>query len=101
MALYGITAVRLDLEERVTHVQWGRIGAPHNTWATPPAEATVDQVIDALVAGDEVVTIFPSMEGTVPGPRVCVVVYENGMESIDLEPPGDLLGQTLQDLPTF
>jgi hypothetical protein len=104
MSLFVIEAVRFDAKgDRVEKVRWGRIkgrevGPPG--WATEPDVADVIEVVDALNAGDEVLTIFSADGQIVVGPQVHVVTYEPGFEGIETVAQ-DMPNRTLRDMPTF
>lgn len=102
MALFLIDAVKFNAKgDRVEQVRWGKVkggevGPP--VWAAEPSVVDVKMVIDAIDAGDEVLTIFHIGGEIVMGPQVQVVIYDHGVEGIELtnqETPS----QTLQDLP--
>jgi hypothetical protein len=71
----------------VIAVLWGRVDTHTNDWAEPERVATVDAVVAALHAGDQVFALFPSTHGHLPERRFRVVDYDNGWESISLDGP--------------
>ncbi|RYY64287.1 MAG: hypothetical protein EOO24_56445, partial [Comamonadaceae bacterium] len=72
--VYGITAVRLDHGE-VTEVMMGMVDPSLEHWDLRPAPTRMVEVVDRLVEGDTVVTLFPTERGTLRmGPEVMVDV---------------------------
>lgn len=99
MSLYAINGVRIDPETgRVTHVRWAQVDPKRNAWVRDPYVEEVISVVDAITGGDDVCTLFPVEDRTVPGPKVKVVVYAGGLEGIDVVDPKED-GRTLADLP--
>ena len=88
-----------DDGSRVTHVRWGIVDTDRNEWIAGPAVAEVIDVLDALMSGNEVWTIYTLQQGqTVPGPRLRTVGDSEGTEGIETNPgPDD--HRTLRDLP--
>ncbi|WP_372526603.1 phosphatidylserine/phosphatidylglycerophosphate/cardiolipin synthase [Piscinibacter sp.] len=85
---------------RPTHVRWGIVDTDRNEWITGPAEAEVIEVIDALMGGNEVWTIYTVGSQTVPGPRLRTVGDSEETEGVETHPgPDD--HRTLRDLPRF
>ena len=87
MTVFAVSKVRLDKDGRVIAVLWGRVDTHTNDWAEPERVATVDAVVAALHAGDQVFALFPSTHGHLPDRRFRVVDYDNGWESISLDGP--------------
>jgi hypothetical protein len=99
MSIFAVNGVRLDERTgRVTHVRWAQVNPKQNQWVSEPAEAPVIDVVDAIVAGDQVWTIFPEGVNTVLGPQLKSVVYAGGLEGIDTVDPKQV-NRTLRDLP--
>jgi hypothetical protein len=97
--VYGITAVRFE-GAQVTEVLMGMIDPSLEQWDLRPAPTRRVEVVDRLVEGDTVVTLFPTERGTLQmGPQVKVDVLPEGTETLSLaeERPG----QRLTDLPRF
>ena len=97
--VYGVTAVRLE-GGQVTQVMMGMIDPSLEHWDLRPAPTRLVEVVDRLVEGDTVVTLFPTESGRLQlGPEVQVDVLPNGMETLALaeERPG----RRLVDLPRF
>ena len=97
--LYGITAVRME-GHHVTEVMMGMIDPGLQHWDLRPAPTRLVEVVDRLVEGDTVVTLFPTESGTLQmGPQVQVDVLPEGSETLALldEEPG----RRLSDLPRF
>jgi hypothetical protein len=100
MAVHAITAVRMDgSSQRVTHVLWGQVSVSGEQFEVAPHAAPVIEVIDALVKGDTVVTVFPLDGQRVAGPEVRHVVDEAGREGIEMVVAGSDAVRTLADLP--
>lgn len=97
--LYGITAVRLE-GSQVSEVMMGMIDPSLEHWDLRPAPTRLVEVVDRLVEGDTIVTLFPTERGTLQmGPQVKVDVLPEGTETLAVgeERPG----QRLMDLPRF
>jgi hypothetical protein len=97
--LYGITAVRLQ-GSQVTEVMMGMIDPSLEHWDLRPAPTRLVEVVDRLVEGDTIVTLFPTERGTLQmGPQVKVDVLPEGTET--LAAAEDKPGRRLTDLPRF
>lgn len=97
--LYGITAVRME-GHQVTEVMMGMVDPGLQHWDLRPAPTRLVEVVDRLVEGDTVVTLFQTERGTLErGPQVQVDVLPEGSETLALaeERPG----RRLSDLPRF
>lgn len=97
--VYGITAVRLE-GNQVGEVMMGMIDRSLEHWDLRPAPTRLVEVVDRLVEGDTIVTLFPTESGRLQlGPEVQVDVLPNGAETLALveEEPG----RRLVDLPRF
>ena len=98
-ALYGITALRYA-GSNVVGVMMGLIDSAHERWERRPSPARIVEVIDRMVEGDTVISMFPDdAGGLAPGPAVMVDLLPEGTETLALaeEAPGRRLG----DLPRF
>ena len=98
-AKYGITAVRFA-GTQVVEAMMGLIDPSRARWDLRPAPTRVTEVVDRLVEGDTVISMFPDGEGHLqPGPEVKVDVLPEGTETLALaeERPG----RTIKDLPRF
>ncbi len=97
--LYGITAVRLE-GKQVTEVMMGMVDPSLEHWDLRPAPTRLVEVVDRLVEGDTIVTLFPTERGTLRmGPHVQVDVLPGGAETLAVEE--ERAGQRLSDLPRF
>jgi len=97
--LYGITAVRLE-NNQLAEVMMGMIDPSLERWDLRPAPTRLVEVVDRLVEGDTVVTLFPTERGTLQlGPQVKVDVLPEGTET--LAPVDEQPGRRLTDLPRF
>ncbi len=85
MNVYAVSKVRLDVDGRVTGVEWGHVDTGSNDWHADPAEADVQEVVNALHRGDLVFSLFQETHGLMPGRRFRVVSYDNGWETITLD----------------
>lgn len=96
---YGITAVRYA-GAQVVEAMMGLIDRSQQRWDLRPAPTRVTEVVDRLVEGDTVISLFPDEDGSLqPGPEVKVDVLPEGTETLALadEKPG----RSLRDLPRF
>lgn len=97
--LYGITAVRLD-GSQVSEVMMGMVDPSLEHWDLRPAPTRLVEVVDRLVEGDTIVTLFPTERGTLQmGPQVKVDVLPEGTETLAVAE--DRPGRRLADLPRF
>lgn len=97
--VYGITAVRME-GIHVTEVMMGMIATSLEHWDLRPAPTRMVEVVDRLVEGDTVVTLFATERGTlVMGPEVMVDVLPEGVETLSVA--DDQPGRRLTDLPRF
>ena len=100
MATYAITAVEIDeRSDLVTMVKWGSVDTASNTWIVEPEEADVEQVLQALGAGDDVYTLFSEGQHTVLGPRLDIARDAAGRETIEPAFGQARQGRAMADLP--
>lgn len=98
-ATYGITAVRYA-GAQIVEAMMGLIDSSQKRWDLRPAPTRLTEVVDRLVEGDTVISLFPDDEGHLqPGPEVKVDVLPEGTETLALDPEAP--GRTLRDLPRF
>jgi hypothetical protein len=98
-AVYGITALRYA-DNQIVEAMMGLVDENFGGWDLGPAPTKLVDVVDRLVEGDTVVTVFPGEKGRIePGPQVQVDVLAEGTETLSLaeEEPG----KRLADLPRF
>jgi hypothetical protein len=96
---YGITAVRFA-GAQVVEAMMGLIDRTQARWDLRPAPTRVTEVVDRLVEGDTVISLFPDDTGSLqPGPEVKVDVLPEGTETLALA--DDKPGRSLKDLPRF
>jgi len=98
-AVYGITALRYAGAQLV-EAMMGLIDSAQASWDLRPTPARLSEVVDRLVEGDTIISLFPDDMGRLqPGPEVKVDVLPEGTETLALaeEPPG----RSLRDLPRF
>jgi len=97
--VYGITAVRME-DGHLSEVMMGMIAPNLEHWDLRPAPTRLVEVVDLLVEGDTVVTLFPTERGTLQmGPQVTVDVLPEGTET--LAAAEERPGRRLTDLPRF
>jgi hypothetical protein len=97
--LYGITAIRLE-GSQISEVLMGMVDPSLDHWDLRPAPTRLVEVVDRLVEGDTIVTLFRTERGTLQmGPQVKVDVLPEGTET--LAAVEDKPGQRLLDLPRF
>jgi hypothetical protein len=97
--MYGITALRYA-GAQVVEAMMGLIDSAHASWDLRPTPTRLGEVVDRLVEGDTVISLFPDESGQLqPGPEVKVDVLAEGTETLALaeEAPG----RRLSDLPRF
>jgi hypothetical protein len=97
--LYGITALRYA-NTQIVEAMMGLMDASRARWDLRPSPTRLNEVVDRLVEGDTVITLFPDESGELqPGPQVMVDVLPDSTETLALaeEAPGRRLG----DLPRF
>jgi hypothetical protein len=98
-AVYGITALRYS-GSRIVGAMMGLVDATLKRWDLRPAPTRVVEVVDRLVEGDTVITLFPDEHGELqPGPAVKVDVLSDSSEALVLDEEAP--GRQLADLPTF
>lgn len=98
-ATYGITALRYA-GTSIVGAMMGLIDPEQAKWDINPAPTRLTEVVDRLVEGDIVISLFPDESGRLrPGPEVKVDVLPEGTETLALaeEKPGNRLA----DLPRF
>ena len=98
-ATYGITALRYA-GAQIVEAMMGLIDSTQARWDLRPAPTRLTEVVDRLVEGDTVISLFPDESGRLePGPEVKVDVLPEGTETLALE--REAPGRTLKDLPRF
>jgi len=98
-AVYGITALRYS-GNQIVEAMMGLVDSNMEHWDLGPAPTRLVEVVDRLVEGDTVITLFQDERGYLaPGPQVQVDVLPEGVETLALaeERPG----RNLEDLPRF
>jgi hypothetical protein len=98
-AIYGITALRYAGPE-IIEAMMGLIDDARARWDSAPTPTRLTEVVDRLVEGDTIITLFPDDSGGLEaGPEVKVGVPDEGTETLALaeEAPG----RQLDDLPRF
>ena len=97
--VYGITALRYA-GSHVVEAMMGLIDGALPRWGLTPFPARIVEVIDRMVEGDTVISVFPDDAGGFePGPEVKVDLLPEGTETLALE--DDARGRSLVDLPRF
>ena len=98
-ATFGITALRYA-GSQVVEAMMGLMDTTARRWDLRPAPTRVAEVVDRLVEGDTVVSVFPDDEGRLQsGPEVKVDVLPEGTETLALDDGRP--GRRLADLPRF
>ena len=98
-ATYGITALRYA-GSQIVEAMMGLIDATAHRWDMRPSPTRVTEVVDRLVEGDTIISLFPDDEGGLqPGPEVKVDVLPEGVETLSLDE--ELPGRRIGDLPRF
>lgn len=98
-ATYGITAVRYA-GTQIVEAMMGLFDAHSARWDMRPSPTRVTEVVDRLVEGDTIISLFPDDEGGLEaGPEVKVDVLDEGVEALSLDE--DRPGRGLDDLPRF
>ncbi|MDF2464262.1 MAG: hypothetical protein K0Q43_2497 [Ramlibacter sp.] len=96
---YGITALRYA-GSQIVAAMMGLIDATQAKWDLRPTPTRVTEVVDKLVEGDTVVSMFPDDAGQLqPGPEVKVDVLPEGTETLALAE--ESAGRSIRDLPRF
>ncbi len=96
---YGITALRYA-GAQIVEAMMGLIDSTQSRWDLRPTPTRLAEVVDRLVEGDTVISLFPDDAGGLePGPEVKVDVLADSTETLALE--GEAPGRTLRDLPRF
>lgn len=97
-ATYGITALRYA-GNQIVEAMMGLIDSGAERWDLRPAPTRIMEVVDRLVEGDTVISVFPDEAGGLEaGPEVKVDVLPEGVETLVLE---DETGRHIADLPRF
>lgn len=98
-AVYAITAVHYA-DHQITEVMLGLVDTRLAHWDLTPTPTRLVEVVDRLVEGDTIITLFPGADGRLqPGPQVKVDVLPGGAETLALME--DAPGKRLSDLPRF
>jgi hypothetical protein len=96
---YGITALRYA-GAQIVEAMMGLIDTSQARWDMRPTPTRLAAVVDRLVEGDTVISLFPDDAGGLqPGPEVKVDVLPDSTETLALE--SEAPGRTLRDLPRF
>lgn len=79
----------------------GLIDNVHERWELRPSPTRIVAVIDRMMEGDTVISMFPDAQGRLtPGPEVKVDLLTEGMEILVLDDE-EAAGLSLNDLPRF
>ncbi|MBI2771851.1 MAG: hypothetical protein HYX47_19670 [Burkholderiales bacterium] len=98
-AVYGITALRYA-GHQVVGAMMGLIDRKRSRWDLRPTPARIVEVVDRMVEGDTVISLFPDEQGGLrAGPEVKVDLLPEGTETLALD--DDARGRSLKDLPRF
>ena len=84
-ATYAITAVRYA-GSHIVEAMMGLFDAAAARWDLRPAPTRISTVVDRLVEGDTVISVFPDSGGGLQaGPEVKVDVLPEGTETLALD----------------
>jgi hypothetical protein len=98
-AKYGITALRYA-GGQIMEAMMGLIDPSQANWDLRPTPTRLTEVVDRLVEGDTVISLFPDDAGNLePGPEVKVDVLPEGVETLALA--DEAPGRSIADLPRF
>lgn len=98
-SVYGITALRYA-GTQIVEAMMGLVDTSMERWDMGPAPTRLVDVVDRLVEGDTVITLFQDERGGLrPGPEVKVDVLPGGTETLAVA--DDHWGRALTDLPRF
>ena len=98
-ATYGITALRYA-GAQIVEAMMGLIDDTQARWDLRPTPTRVNEVVDRLVEGDTIISLFPDDAGGLsPGPEVKVDVLPEGTETLSLDEEAH--GRRIDDLPRF
>jgi hypothetical protein len=99
MEMLAVTAVRVR-NGRQEAFMLGRVNTATNRWIADPKPLETLEVVDLLLSGDKIGTIFATAGGTVAGPMLRVHTHDDGVETVtaDGEP---IEGRRVEDLPRF
>lgn len=95
--VYAVSKVGLDMDGRITHVQWGRVDTAHNQWIGAEAVVAVADAVAALQAGDQVFALFASANGHLPLRQFATVDYADGRQTVVLQGP-PITGHEIHDM---
>jgi hypothetical protein len=99
MEMLAVTAMRVR-NGRQEAFMLGRVNTATNRWIADPKPLETFEVVDLLLSGDKIGTIFATAAGTVPGPMLRVHTLDEGEETVTTEgEPVD--GRRVEDLPRF
>ncbi|MEP6790350.1 MAG: hypothetical protein ABI907_03200 [Ramlibacter sp.] len=98
-AIYGITALRYA-GPQVVEAMMGLIDNTRARWDLRPTPTRIVEVVDRMVEGDTVISMFPDdMGGLQAGPEIKVDLEAEGAETLAFA--DDAPGRSLHDLPRF
>ncbi len=101
MSVFAVTEIKLDeTNGRVVQAKMGAVITKGAEWMAALKVVEVIDVVNAIMAGDDVFTIFQMGGHPVPGPKLKVIAYPEGVEGVVIDGP-ETPGMTLQDLPRF
>jgi len=95
--VYAVSKVGLDIDGRITHVQWGRVDTARNQWIGAEAVVAVADAVSALQAGDQVFALFASANGHLPERQFTSVDYADGRQTVVLQGP-PIAGHEIHDM---
>jgi len=99
MALFGLTGVHLDGEDRILRARLQEADGATRTWIGEPFECEAREVADLICSSNAIYAVFIVLGRTVLGPRFRNVAHPNGNQGIELE--SDSAGLGVRDLLLF
>lgn len=97
MEVLAATAIRYDSTGRQSALKVGRIDTSTDAWLIEPTPIPAAEVIELLLSGARILTIFDTPDARVTGPEL--VVHGGGDKVIAQGPPVN--GRMVGDLPRF
>jgi hypothetical protein len=100
MSVFAVSKVHLSRDGLVTDVVWGVVDTKSNHWVSPETVASVGEVIAAIRNGDQVMALFPTPQGHLPGRPFVVEAPEDGSGRLVLGASASFDGE-LRDMTQF
>lgn len=94
-----VTAVRYFPNGTQDSFMMGLVDTVANAWVVHPTAVPVIDVVDLLMAGSVVISLFPTPMGLTPGPLLRVATLAGGVENVSMQEV--IPGRSVADLPAF